>query len=424
MSSRKAMEFLERHGMSPERIDITECAVKMRKDMELGLCGSRATLPMIPTYLKNDGEIAPGQCAIVIDAGGTNFRSGVVEFGEDGCELSDVTKRRMPGIDKSASWDEFISFVADSIMPIIDRSDRIGFCFSYSADITPEIDGRVIRIDKEVVVTGCEGQLVGQSLTDELARRGIEGKRVFIINDTAAVLLGGSAKLDKNRYGGFIGQVSGTGTNTCCILPLRRIEKLGRNEDTGVIVNLESGTYDGLPRGDFDLALDAASNNPGEKFLEKLTAGVYLGELCRLAIFSAEGEGLLSTETANNVRALGRFDSATVDAWACGEELCDICADAEDADFIATVCRSLFERSARCMCVNLIAILMLTGEGTAPEKSVCICAEGSLVQKSRSYRPILEKLLEENSARLCRHVVFNVDYETTLPGSAAAALLN
>ncbi len=424
MNSRKATEFLERHGMSPERVDVPECAVKMRRDMELGLSGSRATLPMIPTYLKNDGEISPGQSAIVIDAGGTNFRCGVVSFGENGCELSNMTKRRMPGIEKSATWDEFISFVADSIMPIAERSDRIGFCFSYSADITPEIDGRVIRIDKEVVVTGCEGQLIGEALTRELARRGVEGKRVFIINDTAAVLLGGSAKLDKNRYGGFIGQVSGTGTNTCCILPLRRIEKLGRVEDTGVIVNLESGTYDGLPRGDFDLALDAASNNPGEKLMEKLTAGVYLGELCRLAIFAAADEGLLSTETADRVRALGRFDAATVDAWACGEELYGVCAADGDADFIRTLCLSLFERSARCMCVNLMAILMLTGEGLDPEKPVCVCAEGSLVQKSRSYRPELEKLLEENSAAIGRHVVLNVDYETTLPGSAAAALLN
>lgn len=424
MNSKKATEFLERHGMSPERVDVLECAVRMRKDMELGLAGSRATLPMIPTYLRNDGEIKPGLSAIVVDAGGTNFRCGVAEFGESGCELRDVTKRRMPGIEKSATWDEFISFVADSVMPIADRSDRIGFCFSYSADITPEIDGRVIRIDKEVVITGCEGQLVGESLTRELSRRGVKGKRVFIINDTAAVLLGGSAKLDKSRYGGFIGQVSGTGTNTCCILPLRRITKLGRDEDTRVIVNLESGTYDGLPRGDFDLELDALSNNPGEKLMEKLTAGVYLGELCRLAISSAAGEGLLSAETAERVRALGRFDSAVVDAWACGEGLDGVCAAEGDADFIRTLCRTLFERSARCMCVNLMAILMLTGEGTDPEKPVCICAEGSLVQKSRCYRPALERLLEENGALLGRHIVFNVDYETTLPGSAAAALLN
>lgn len=414
---------MEKHGMSPDRVDVLSCAGRMRRDMELGLGNDPASIPMIPTYLKNDGNIPAGGSAIVIDAGGTNFRSAVAEFDKNGCEISDVNKRRMPGIEKNATWEEFISFVADSIMPVIDRSDRIGFCFSYSADITPEIDGKVNKIDKEVVVTGCEGQLVGDSLVRELSRRGIKGKRVFIINDTAAVLLGGSAKLDKSRYGGFIGQVSGTGTNTCCILPLSRITKLHRNEDTGIIVNLESGMYDGLPRGDFDLILDAGSNNPGEKLLEKLTAGVYLGDLCRYALFAAEDEGLISTVTANNIRAMGHFDSAAVDAWASGEGLDRICGD-DDADFVQTVCHALFERSARCMCVNLIAIMMLTGEGSDPERPVCVCAEGSLVQKSRNYRPLLEKLLNENCTELGRHAVLHVDYETTLPGSGAAALLN
>ncbi len=70
----------------------------------------------------------------------------------------------MPGTEKSASWEEFISFTADSIMPLMDEAELIGFCFSYSADITPEIDGLVRRIDKEVVITGATGQLVGASL--------------------------------------------------------------------------------------------------------------------------------------------------------------------------------------------------------------------------------------------------------------------
>ena len=424
MNSKKALEFLERHGMSPERVDVLEYAGRMRRDMELGLGDTPASLPMIPTYLKNDGNIPVGGSAIVIDAGGTNFRRAVAVFGENGCEITDVEKLTMPGKDKPATWEEFIRFVADSIMPVIDRSDRIGFCFSYSADITPEIDGCVITIDKEVVVTGCKGQLVGDSLVRELSRRGIDGKKVFIINDTAAVLLGGSAKLDKSLYGGFIGQVSGTGTNTSCILPLRRITKLGRDEDTGIIVNLESGMYDGLPRGDFDLDLDAGSKDPGNKLLEKLTAGVYLSDLCRYALFAAEEEGLIDSLTAENIRALGYFHSATVDSWASGEGLDAVCVCGDDEDFVQTVCHALFERSARCMCVNLIAILLLTGEGSDPERPVCICAEGSLVQKSRNYRPILEELLRENCATLGRHTALNVDYETTLPGSGAAALLN
>ena len=70
-------------------------------------------------------------------------------------------------------------------------------------------------------------------------------------------------------------------------------------------------------------------------------------------------------------------------------------------------------------------MLLLTGAGESAEKPACVCAEGSLVQKSRHYRPMLEKLLrDEIAARLGRHVVLKLSEETTLPGSAAAALLN
>ena len=425
MSSTAALNFLERHGMSPERIEPSLYAAKMRDNMERGLAGDKAALPMIPTYLKMEGAVPKARRAIVIDAGGTNFRSALAGFTEQGFQAEELSKCSMPGIAKSATWEEFISFVADRIMPLTDRADCIGFCFSYSADITPEIDGRVIRIDKEVVVEGSAGKLVGASLLEELERRGAGKKKIVILNDTAAVLLGGSATLDMAAYSGFIGQVSGTGTNTCCLLPASRITKLGRTEGTKMIVNLESGLYDELPRGDFDLVLDRESNNPGLKLFEKMTAGVYLGELCRLMLRAAADEGLLAAKTAENARNLGRIDSAVIDAWASGEKLEDFCGSEEDREFVQTLCLALFERSARCMCTNLAAIMLLTGEGNDPEKPVCVCAEGSLVQKGRHYRPVLERLLKEQAAeKLGRHAVLKVGQETTLPGSAAAALLN
>ena len=75
------------------------------------------------------------------------------------------------------------------------------------------------------------------------------------------------------------------------------------------------------------------------------------------------------------------------------------------------------------MCVNLLAIALLTGAGK--DKPVCVCAEGSLVQRSRYYRPTLEALLDsEGREKLGLHFEFHVGSETTLPGSAAAALLN
>ena len=185
-----AQEFLIRHNMSPEQIDPAFYGPQMAKSMEEGLEKDGCMLPMIPTYLKNSGEVPQDVSAVVIDAGGTNYRCALARFSGGKCVISEMKKMPMPGIGKSATWEEFICFVADSIMSYMDRADKIGFCFSYSADITPEIDGRVIRIDKEVVVTGSEGKLVGASLLAELERRGCTGKSVVILNDTAAVLLG------------------------------------------------------------------------------------------------------------------------------------------------------------------------------------------------------------------------------------------
>ena len=97
----------------------------------------------------------------------------------------------------------------------------------------------------------------------------------------------------------------------------------------------------------------------------------------------------------------------------------------EDGEFVKTVSFALFERSARCMCANLTAIMLLTGAGECADKPVCVCAEGSLVDRSRYFRPMLEGFLKDYAgAKLGRYAVLRVGRETTLPGSAAAALLN
>ena len=418
-----AHEFLCKHRMEPERIVPAEQAGKMAEDMLRGLKGESSSLPMIATYLSNDGSVPAGSCAAVIDAGGTNFRSALVRFEDGGYQVEELNRWKMPGIEKPCTWDEFIAFTADHVQHLLDRADVIGFCFSYNADITPDMDGRVKRIDKEVVVTGCEGQLVGASLKAELERRGIRGKKVVILNDTVAALLGGSSTLDKSAYSGFIGQISGTGTNTCTSVPRRMIEKLGLSGEQGMLINLESGMYDGIESGDFDLLLDQASNNPGMKFFEKKTAGVYLGELCRLMLLAAAEEGLLSPGSTGKIQALGRIDSAVIDAWSQGEGLEQASDNEADAAFVRELSLAMFQRSARCMCVNLLAIALLTGAGK--DKPVCVCAEGSLVQRSRYYRPTLEALLDsEGREKLGLHFEFQVGSDTTLPGSAAAALLN
>ncbi|MEI3101353.1 MAG: hypothetical protein V8T45_06000 [Oscillospiraceae bacterium] len=114
-----------------------------------------------------------------------------------------------------------------------------------------------------------------------------------------------------------------------------------------------------------------------------------------------------------------------IDAWSAGDRLDEIAANPADGDFAQELSLSLFQRSARCMCVNLLAIALLIGAGKEADKPVCVCAEGSLVQRSHYYRPTLEKLLDtEGREKLGLHLRLFVGSETTLPGSAAAALLN
>jgi len=418
-----AKEFLTQHNMLPESIDPLALSDAFKAEMLKGLESFGTTLPMIPTYLSNDGNVPKNRAVAVIDAGGTNFRCGLLTFTEDGCKLDNVKKSLMPGIKQPATWDEFISFVADNIEPIMPYTDKIGFCFSYSADITPEIDGKVIRIDKEVVIKGCEGQLVGESLCAELAKRGYPGKRCVIINDTAAVLIGGSAVIDKNKYSDFIGQVSGTGTNTCCIVPGGMVGKIG-GCDGNILINIEAGLFDKFELGTFDKELDKASTNCGIKYFEKVTAGVYLGELVRLMLRNAAQNGIVSPYTAENILNLGKIDSAVIDAWAAGENLEEFCDNDIDRVFISNLSLAMFERSARFMTCNLLGI-MKTIAAPGNEKPICVLAEGSLVQKGRFYRGMLRGFLKEYALLKCGYnFELVIGNESTLPGAGAAALLN
>ena len=422
--SRTSRAFLEKYGMLPELVDPSVCSDMICEDMKKGLAGEHSFMPMIPTYLVNDGDVPKNEPVIVIDAGGTNFRCALLHFTDSGYELEGLKKCLMPGINEPATWDEFISFVAEMILPFAGSTDKIGFCFSYEAEITPDIDGRVVVIDKEVVIKGSEGKLVGKSLSDELARRGFPGKRVVVLNDTAAVLLGGSASIDKNLYSTFIGHVSGTGTNCCCIVPMKYITKLGSCEDKSIIVNMEAGLFGGIPKGYFDELLDSESHNPGSKIIEKQTAGVYLGELVHLMIEKAAEDGIISEETLIKLRSGEKISSALIDSWAFGNGLDRIFSTTDEAEFVKDISLAVIDRSARCMCSLLLAIAKCTGRGGTEDRPVCDFAEGSLVQKSLNYRPLLEKYLAEYGEKTGKKVKLLIGSDSTLPGAGAASLLN
>ncbi len=229
------------------------------------------------------------------------------------------------------------------------------------------------------------------------------------------------AKHLNDGFASCFGQVSGTGTNTCAAVPGKKIEKIKNAFD--MIVNFECGSYEGLEQGLFDRQLDEMSHNPGKKHLEKMTAGVYLGELCHLALVRAAEDGLLSRECGKKIRALKTLNSAQADAFSCGEGINALTDNADDAAFIQELAGLLFRRSALLMCANLTAMAELTDAGK--KGTTAVFAEGSLVQYSHLYAPELKRLMKQHlQEELGRDVRLIIEEDTTLPGAAAAALLN
>ena len=422
--SEKARIFLARHGMEPERVELEAATAAFIGEMELGLAGRESSLKMIPTYLTAAGQLPEGRTAAVIDAGGTNFRTALVTFTPEGPVIDSLRVTPMPGSEAPVSWDTFIGLTADRLLPLLEKTDTVGFCFSYPTEETPERDGRIIKLTKQVVIEGFEGRLICADLKAALAARGAESTRIVLLNDTPAVLLSGAALLAGGGFDSLVGLIAGTGVNTCCDLPVSAVRKLGGVGCGRMLINLESGSFDRLPRGDYDAELDAATVDPGTYRHEKMTSGGYCGELCRLTLRGAARDGLFTDGGAAAALALDRFPTPDADALSSGKT-CGPFADAANAALAGELCRAIFERAARCICCNLSAILTLTDAGGDPARPACVCVDGSLFKKSVTFRPALERLMDGfAAARLGRHSVFRTSEEATMLGSAAAALLN
>lgn len=418
--SDKARVFLARHGMEPEAVDYESATASFLGEMELGLHGRCSSLKMIPTYLRADGKLPLGRRVAVIDAGGTNFRTALVYFTADGPCIERLETCAMPGTGSAVRWEDFIGFAASRLAPLLEGVYDVGFCFSYPTQETPDRDGYVINLTKQVRIEGFEGRLICADLASELDRLGYPGRSFVLLNDTPAVLLSGAGLAADGSVAELVGLISGTGTNTCCVLPADAIKKEHGAFSGNMLVNLESGGFLGLPRGEIDVELDNATCDPGTYWHEKMTSGAYLGELCRLTLRRAASDGLFSDETAQSAAAISDFDASQADAAASGEALF---ASAEDSALASELCLAMFDRAARCVCANLSAILMLTGHDDG--RPSCVCVDGSVFRRSRVFRPLLEGHMKEfTEGSLGRRVIFTTFENATQVGTAAAALLN
>ena len=380
-------EFLKDNGFIPAaEIDRQAMIGTFISEMEKGLKGEKSSLMMIPTYVGVNGKIPQGAKAAVLDAGGTNFRGGIVTIPP---AISDKQNQPMPGTKGEVDEETFYKAFADDVKRVLPlaTTKKIGWCFSYPAEATPSLDAKLVHWTKNIQAPAIVGQYVGAELLKRLG-----GGEIAIVNDTVATLLAAKATEGDKTYSSYIGFILGTGTNSAYVEKNKNILKLeGADADGSMIINAESGGFDKIETSAFDKAADAKTGNPGVHIFEKLIAGAYLGPV-GLEIYKAAAKaGMFSAKAAAAIGGLGALETMDFDNF-CAEfkkegrdnVLDSIFADADDAKLARRLGIPVFERAAVLTAIHLAAFVIKSGEGNDPAAPVAINADGSTYYKTRA----------------------------------------
>lgn len=354
-----------------------------------GLAQADQEVACLPAYLSPPPLGLKGQ-ALVVDAGGTNLRTALVELsgGEARILAGPLTSTLPDGRHQPVTAEEFFECQAAQIRALGVGCDLpLGYCFSYPALVEEDGDARLLHWTKGIQIPGVEGQKVGAALRRALGGRG----PVRVLNDTVACLLGG-ALAQVGHFEQFIGLIVGTGMNIAGFFPGENLSKLAHPWSGRMAVNLEAGNFHPPFLSDWDETLDRETERPGGQRYEKAISGYYLPQLLALI---CPHSGLEGSET-----------SQVVVEWA--ER------PGEAPESLAA--RWLLRRSADLVAAGLAGVANHMAPG-----SLGIQAEGGLFWKAPGYVDRVQQTLGTLLAK-SRAFAIGRSEEVNLFGAAAAVL--
>lgn len=260
---------------------------------------------------------------LALDLGGTNLRVCKVELHGPSSAVSQKhtlvqEQYKLPSEIKTSTAEELWAYVAEYLekfmkkMGLLEHYNRekpmpLGFTFSYPA-IQYRIDHGILQTwTKGFDIKGVEGEDVAAQLRHAIERKKLPIELICLANDTVGAMVA-SAYNDPET---IIGAIFGTGCNAAYMQTLSKecIPKIDLKDEeweqlksddgskSTIAINCEYGAFDNahrvLPRTSFDEQVDAESPRPGEQAFEKLSAGLYLGEIFRLVMVQLADKGLV-----------------------------------------------------------------------------------------------------------------------------------
>jgi len=380
-------------------------------EMSKGLAGKKSSLKMIPTYVDRPSGAEKGKF-IALDLGGTNFRVVQIELdGKGGIHHPIEKKFVLQKENMHGRGTGLFDFIAASIKSFSKEQNissnekrEIGFTFSFPIKQTGIASGILVNWTKDFSASGVVGHDVVKLLNDALARAGLFNIRIAaLVNDTVGTLIA-QAYGDKLTD---IGLILGTGTNACYVEKLEKIKKWEgkKSKNASMIVNIEWGNFNKLPRNKFDLLLDNNSKNKGEQVLEKMVSGMYLGEITRLVLIDL-GLNSFKKKYSFKTEFMSRFEGDT------SAGLSKIESDLKglgiknsslaERRLIKEACQIVSQRGAQISAAALAAVVTKIDPGLKEKHTIAI--DGSLFEKhpgfSRNMQHTLDKIFGKKTLRL------------------------
>ena len=257
---------------------------------------------MNPTWVMGYPDGYETGTFLALDMGGTNLRVCEIILPEEKGEFEIIqSKYRLPEELKTGESDELWEYIADCLQQFIEYHHEVddleqmkgmnklplGFTFSFPATQNFIDHGVLQRWTKGFDIAGVEGKDVAPLFEAALEKRKLPIKLSALINDTTGTLIASHYTDDTMK----IGCIFGTGCNAAYMENCGSVPKIASHNlppDMPIAINCEYGAFDNelvvLPRTPFDVIVDKDSPRPGQQAFEKMIAGLYLGELFRLAL--------------------------------------------------------------------------------------------------------------------------------------------
>ncbi|CAO3588527.1 unnamed protein product [Absidia cylindrospora] len=228
----------------------------------------------------------------------------------------------------------------------------------------------------------------------------------FLCIDTVCTLLAHAYQHPMTR----IGIVHGAGTNCSYYDHIDNIHmgdtSLSVTGDGDMIINTEWCSFGGhhLPRNAFDIRVDEESDNQGVHVFEKMTTGMYLGELVRHVLVYLNQLGVISLLNHNECLLDTPYHFDTSYMYVCEADqdkelndtrviLEDMCqtghTSLNDRLIVKKVCSWVGQRAARLLGTNVASVVTyMVEQGIVdPNQEFAIAISGDIYEDYPNFHP-------------------------------------